>query len=295
MSEEQNTIIISLYEKYENIILCLGENYRKWNILDKILDTSEFNKLMTNQKYVIHLTYNPEDELFVYVVLFHPNSIHLSKTELFRKFLDMLINKIHKNDLDKKQKFLEKNIDIDKKQKAKIITRILNTNKKGIETIFITKRELTSYFVRNIETKNQKIKLNVHNFLHKHFIIDISKGPLCAKHTRLSKAESIDLLSRQLMTSPYNLPRILINDPHIIWCGAKIGEFIKIEVNSELAGKSIRYRIVVPISGKLQNSDILIEEDEEDLEENSDQEQEEPEEEEELHHDEDEEDISEEE
>jgi DNA-directed RNA polymerase subunit H (RpoH/RPB5) len=141
----------------------------------------------------------------------------------------------------------------------------MTSNKKSIETIFITKRELTTYFLRNIQSKNEKINLIVHNYLHKHFLIDISEGPLCAKHTRLTKTESIDLLSRQLMTSAYTLPRILINDPHIIWCGAKVGEIVKIEVNSELAGKCLRYRIVAPLSGKLQNSDILVEE-EEDLE-----------------------------
>jgi DNA-directed RNA polymerase subunit H (RpoH/RPB5) len=260
-----NTIILSLYEKYQNIILCLGEKYRNWFILDKQLSDSEFDKLMSNQKYVIHLTYNPEDEKFVYVVLFHTNSIYLSKTESFRKFLDNLISKIHKQDINTKQKFLEKIIEVENKQKNKIITRIMTSNKKGIETIFITKRELTTYFLRNIQSKNEKINLIVHNYLHKHFLIDISEGPLCAKHTRLTKIEAIDLLSRQLMTSAYTLPRIIINDPHIIWCGAKVGEIVKIEVNSELAGKCLRYRIVAPLSGKLQNSDILIEE-EEDLE-----------------------------
>jgi DNA-directed RNA polymerase subunit H (RpoH/RPB5) len=261
-----NTIILSLYEKYQNIILCLGEKYRNWYLLDKVLSDSEFDKLMNQQKYIIHLTYNPEDELFVYIVLFHTTSIYLSKTESFRKFLDTLSSKIHKQDINKKQKFLEKIYDIDSKQKTKLINRIMTENKKKIEAIFITKRELTTYFIRNIQSKNEKIKLVVHNYLHKHFLIEISEGPLCAKHTRLTKNEAIDLLSRQLMTSAYTLPRILINDPHIIWCGAKVGEIVRIEVNSELAGKSIRYRIVTPLNGKLQSSDILIEDEEEDLE-----------------------------
>lgn len=260
-----NAVVATLFEKYQNVLLCFGEKYRNWHILDKPLGDAEFDKVMSGQKYVIHLTYNPEDELFVYIVLFHTTSPYLAKTETFRKFLDLLIGKIHKQDSSKKQKFLENVIDVDAARKNKIVARIMAANKKAIETIFITKRELTTYFIRNIQLKNQKSNLTVHNYLHKHFIIEISRGPLCARHTRLTKAEAVDLLSRQLMTSAYSLPRIMINDPHIIWCGARVGEIVKIEVNSELAGKSLRYRIVSPLSGKLQSSDLLAD-DEDDLE-----------------------------
>jgi len=268
-----SVILASLYEKYQNILLCLGKEYRKWELLDGEYDEKQFEKNMSAQKYVMHLTYNPEDEKFVYVALFHVNSPYLAKTESFRKFLDILINKNRtKQDTADKQKFLEKYIDVEDKRKSKIISRILAENKKSVEAIFITKRELTTYFVRNIQVKYKHFNLVVHNYLHKHFIVDISKAPLCARHTRLNKAESIDLLSCQLMTSPYNLPRIFINDPHIIWCGGKVGEIIRIEVDSEMAGKSIRYRIVVPLSGKVQTSDILVEDEEpDDLEEEDSQ------------------------
>jgi DNA-directed RNA polymerase subunit H (RpoH/RPB5) len=270
-----SVILASLYEKYQNILLCLGKEYRKWELLDDEYDQTAFDKHMNTQKYVMHLAYNPEDEKFVYVALFHVNSPYLTKTETFRKFLDILINKNRsKQDMADKQKFLEQFIDVDDKRKSKIISRILTENKKSVEAVFITKRELTTYFVRNIQIKYKHFNLVVHNYLHKHFIVDISKAPLCARHTRLSKTESVDLLSCQLMTSPYNLPRIFINDPHIIWCGGKVGEIIRIEVDSEMAGKSIRYRIVVPLSGKVQTSDILAEEEVDDLEDEDSQDEE---------------------
>ena len=259
-----SVIIASLYEKYQNIILCFSDKYRHWNIIDSTYNEADFGKSMNSQKYIMNTVYNPEDEKFIYVVLFHTTSPYLSKTDIFRKFLDLLINKTHKQDNDKKTKFLEKFIDIDVKNKHKIISRILNDNKKYIETIFITKRELTTYFLRNIQLKNQKTSLVVHNYLHKHFIIEIGRAPLCSRHTRLTKSEASDLLSRQLMTSPYALPRIKINDPHVIWCGAKVNEIIRIEVNSELAGKCLRYRLVVPISGKVEQTDIFDDDDDDD-------------------------------
>lgn len=268
-----SVILTALYEKYQNVLLCLGKEYRNWNVLDAQYDEKDFEKAMGTQKYVMHLTYNPEDEKFVYVVLFHTNSPYLTKTETFRKFLDIIINRSKaKQDMADKQKFLEKFIDAEAARKPKIVQRILADNKKVVETIFITKRELTTYFIRNIQVKYKLHNLVVHNYLHKHFVIDISQAPLCSKHTRLSKTEAVDLLSCQLMTSPYSLPRIFINDPQIIWCGGKVGEIIRIEVNSEMAGKSIRYRIVVPLSGKVQASDILEEEEvESDLEEDAEE------------------------
>lgn len=175
-----SAIITSLYEKYENILLCLGKEYRNWEVLDKIHDEKSFEKLMVSQKYIMHLTYNPEDEKFVYVVLFHTNSPFLTKTETFRKFLDIVVNRSKsKQDTADKQSFLEKFIDVESARKTKIVQRILVDNKKLVETIFITKRELTTYFVRNIQVKYKLHNLVVHNYLHKHFVIDISKAPLC--------------------------------------------------------------------------------------------------------------------
>jgi DNA-directed RNA polymerase subunit H (RpoH/RPB5) len=252
-----NLIIASLYEKYKNMILCMSKEYRNWHITDNIYSEADFAKVMNNQKYILNTVYNPEDEKFIYMVLFHTNSNYLAKTDTFRQFLELLINKTHKQDSDRKTKFLEKFIDNSVNNKKKIIAKIMTENKKSIETIFVTKKELTTYFLRNIQLKNKKINLIVHNYLHKHFIIEISRGPGCSKHIRLTKAEASNVLSKQLVTSPHHLPRILINDPHIIWCGAKIGEVVKIIRYSELSGISLAYRLVVPLSGRLEKSNIL--------------------------------------
>jgi hypothetical protein len=48
----------------------------------------------------------------------------------------------------------------------------------------------------------------------------------------------------------------------VLWSGAKAGQIVKIETNSELAGKSLRYRLVVPVNGKVAQSDILADDDE---------------------------------
>jgi DNA-directed RNA polymerase subunit H (RpoH/RPB5) len=261
-------LLITLYEKYQNIILSLSPEYKNWKLLDAIYSDADFKNNMSQNQYIMHTAFNPDEQIFIYVVLFHNNSTYLVKTDIFRRFLDLLTNKVHKQDLSKKQKFLENYYANDTK-KNKMIEICMANNKKFIESIFITKQPLTTYYLRNIQAQSKKIKLVVHNYLHKHFLLDISRAPLCGKHIRLTKNQSIHIVSSELMTSPYNLPRILITDPHVIWIGAKVGELIKIIRPSEMAGLSISYRIVVPPSGKIMHSEIL-DDDEVDDADNSD-------------------------
>lgn len=268
-----------LYEKYQNVLLCLGPKYRNWILLDKELNNNDFEKKMTNDKYVLHLSFDQHDNKFVYVVLFHQFSPYLAKTETFRKFLSLLINKYHKNDMVEKKKFLQKHFTNTSNDQS--INKIMMYEKNHIETMFITKKELSTYFIRNIQTENKKINLIVHNYLHKRFLLEITNGPLCGKHTVLTKQEARELCAEHLMTSKFKLPFILITDPQIIWCGAKIGDIVKIEINSELAGRSIRYRLVVPQNGKIQGIELsdddiedtndIIDDDIEDTNENNDE------------------------
>ena len=90
--------------------------------------------------------------------------------------------------------------------------------------------------------------------MHKIFAIEISKGPMCSKHTILSNNEVRTLCSRDLIIHPLSLPSISINDPQNIWIGGELGQVIKIESISEITGKTIRYRIVSPDSGKIINT-----------------------------------------
>jgi DNA-directed RNA polymerase subunit H (RpoH/RPB5) len=253
-----------LYEKYQNIILCFGPKYRKCQLLDNVLDFKTFEKNMGVDKFIVQLMFDPTDAKFIYVVLFHHQSIHLSKTDMFKKFLDVLASRYHKNDESRKQKFLSESKDIEKSS-----TDIMAYDRTHIESTFITKHELKSFFLKSIDGKNKKSSFIVHNYMHRMFLLEIPRAPLCGKHTVLTKQEARELCSEHLMTSKFKLPAIQLNDPQVIWCGGRSGDIIKIEANSELCGRSIRYRLVKTAGGKAQGNEYSDEEDESDDEVNT--------------------------
>lgn len=137
---------------------------------------------------------------------------------------------------------------------------------RSIHILFFSKTPFNTYIKKSIK-KFKNITYN--NYLHKHFSIEINKGPLCAKHTIISKEEAKKLWV-DFKTNPYNLKAILINDPQIIWIGGKIHDIIKITRFSEITGLCIDYRIVTPVTGKIKEATIsernVIVEDMEDME-----------------------------
>ena len=81
----------------------------------------------------------------------------------------------------------------------------------------------------------------------------ISKGPFCSEHIILLNDEVKNLCVNELIINPLGLPAISINDVQCIWIGAELGQVIKINAISEITGKTIKYRIVTPDSGKINN------------------------------------------
>lgn len=67
---------------------------------------------------------------------------------------------------------------------------------------------------------------------------------LSPKYEILDEDEKRELL-RRCRIKPYNLPRILSNDPAVKALGAKVGDVLKITRRSETAGESTYYRLVV--------------------------------------------------
>lgn len=120
--------------------------------------------------------------------------------------------------------------------------KLLDKHKDSQHIILITKKEVTVYIKRAILSRSH---LKIDNYLHVNFIMELSKGPLCAEH------EIIDIKSDpsviiDIMALPDSLPAISITDPQIIWLGAKCGDVIRIRAKSELTGETIRYRVVKP-------------------------------------------------
>ena len=123
-------------------------------------------------------------------------------------------------------------------------------NEEPTDVIIISKTELSVYINKALSKYNH---IRIYNYMHKYFSIELAVGPLCSKHTILSNNEVKLLCSRDLIIHPLSLPSISINDPQNIWIGGELGQIVKIESISEITGKTIRYRIVSPNSGKMIN------------------------------------------
>jgi len=67
---------------------------------------------------------------------------------------------------------------------------------------------------------------------------------LVPKHEILTKEEADQLLARYGITSQ-QLPHILTTDPVVKELGGKAGDIVKITRESETAGQSVYYRVVV--------------------------------------------------
>lgn len=74
--------------------------------------------------------------------------------------------------------------------------------------------------------------------------IDITKHSLVPKHELLSVKEKEELLKKYGINLR-QLPRILENDAIVKFLNAKTGDVIKITRNSETAGETVYYRVVI--------------------------------------------------
>jgi DNA-directed RNA polymerase subunit H (RpoH/RPB5) len=188
-------------------------DYRKYELLDKFYNFVDFKKKIQDESYIIHKCLDSVNQKKVYIYILSENNLYTKSTSKFKK----LFNKIE-NDVSK--------------------------------VILITKIDISIYINKSINTYTN---LNVSMYLHKHFLLEMAKGPLCSKHSILSKKEVTRLCTQDLILHPLSLPSISIMDPQNIWIGGELGQIIKIESYSELTGKTIRYRIVSPGSGKMNN------------------------------------------
>ncbi len=129
-------------------------------------------------------------------------------------------------------------------------TKLMDRYRGPSHIILFTKEKLSTYLAK---ATRKYPHLKIDNYLHKHFVMELSKGPLCAKHTILSIEEAREVCF-DLMTHGHNLPSIAIDDPQNIWIGGQLNDIIKIEANSEITGRTIRYRRVTPVTGRVEQS-----------------------------------------
>jgi DNA-directed RNA polymerase subunit H len=74
--------------------------------------------------------------------------------------------------------------------------------------------------------------------------IDVLSHKLVPKHTILTEEEAKEVL-KSFDIDANSLPKILSKDPAVKQLGAKVGDIVKIERESETAGVSVAYRKVV--------------------------------------------------
>lgn len=202
-----------LYEKYLNIQL-FATKYRNYELIDESFENYEnFKNKMQIFEYVLHKFKNPKNPT---------------------RNIDLYL---FKHD----SKYISQTI---------MFKKILDRYNTEQTIIMITKEELNVYRKKSIK---QYKNLSIKNYLHRHFIIEINKGPLCSKHTILTSEET-RAVCYDIMSHGHKLAAIFESDPQNIWIGGEVNDLIKIESFSEITGKSIRYRIVTPSSGKVLQS-----------------------------------------
>lgn len=199
-----------LYEKYKNIQL-FATKYRNYTLVnDKFYDYDTFKNKMYGYEYILHKFNNPKTP---------------------GKTIDLYLFKHDSKYIDKTTYF------------KKILERY-NTES---TIIMITKEELNAYRKKMISLHTN---ITLKNYLYKHFIMEINKGPLCSVHSIMTP-EEIQTVSYNIMAHAHKLPAIFENDPQNIWIGGEINDLIKIESYSEITGKIITYRLVTPSTGKI--------------------------------------------
>ena len=117
---------------------------------------------------------------------------------------------------------------------------LLKYVKEPTDIILITKLPVN----KRIQTLFKEFKQHsFFNYLHRHIRFDITNGPFCCPH-RILKDDEAKKICEQLCIEPYNLPRIMVDDPQAIKINAKIGDIIEIKTISDFSGNALRYRIV---------------------------------------------------
>jgi DNA-directed RNA polymerase subunit H (RpoH/RPB5) len=213
---------------YNNLFVYF--KYKKLTPLISQIDDNEFIKTIYNNEYYIIPTtlssYNDDeiDEIkknyknskynnsknfkIIYIILFHYNSEIYTKTIDFKKIIQSL--------------------------KDTYIT---------YDVITITKTPLSTHVTNFISTIQNKI--NIIPYTYKLFTIIIPNHILSNKHEILNKDEEEHLLNNVLFCKKFNLPKIKLNDPQIIWSHGQVNDIVKITRYNDITGISLYYRVII--------------------------------------------------
>lgn len=206
-----------LFNKYQNIMIFSSKKYRNFTL-----------------KYPS----NKEKNLYV--------KPYMNKEEFIKAIQDeefILINGVDNTKGEKIYLLIIKPGSKYGKQTAQI-NKIVKKIKREPSTIYIFTKEILSVYIRKSLKTLQPTKFK--NYLYKHFIIEIDKGPLCGLFNILTEEETQILCRDKLFISRLDLPRIYNSDPQILWIGAEVGQIVSIRSKSIISGIKKTYRIVYP-------------------------------------------------
>lgn len=187
------------------------EKYRNFITAEPFLTRKQFKKTIQLEQYVRARCRDPKSGKTVYIYLMKTDSKFIKATPNFKKLMESL-------------------------------------GQEPADVYVITKTPLSVY-INKILHKFSNLK--IHNFLHKHFSIETTRGPHCSETIILSDAEVVGVCFQDLMIHPLAIPPIYVTDPICIWIGAEIGQVVRITANSENSGRVVRYRIVSPKVGRI--------------------------------------------
>lgn len=112
--------------------------------------------------------------------------------------------------------------------------------------LMIVSEEAINTHLQNYLKKIKQAAKNIHisHYTYSMFIIVKPRHVSWQKHTVVKKDEEEQFLEANMIVRD-NLPKILKDDPGVVWCGARVGDIVKINRGSETAGKATAYRLVI--------------------------------------------------
>lgn len=122
---------------------------------------------------------------------------------------------------------------------VKILTE--NIEKQNIKSLIVVLREGISPAANRFA---QDYPLNITIFKEKELLFNIMKHGLVFKHRIVSLEEKTVLLKEKKVKEEH-MPRILITDPVAKYLGARKGDVLEIERESETAGMALYWRFAV--------------------------------------------------